>query len=165
MIDAGYGRRTLIAVIVSAITACTSASPANPEVRASAAYDAIVRWFALESDDDPEPLPVFVEPRGEGASIGLDIQAELVTSVQDVATVRFIDSRDEALVTNDEGALVAADDGMLLRLAPVVEVGRTIRLDVDVHQHDEQFRTLQFELSLAGDRWVVDRAPLDVPSG
>lgn len=124
-----------------------------------------MRWFAKSSSSDPDPLPVFIEPRGEGASIKLDVQAELVKSTKDVATVRFIDSRDEALVTNDDGTVVVADGGILLRLAPVVESGDKIQLDVDVHDHDEQFRTLQFELNLVDEQWVIANPPAELPAG
>jgi hypothetical protein len=127
-------------------------------------YDSIVRWFAEKSATDPDPLPVFIEPRGEGASIRLDVQAELVASTKNVATVRFIDARQEALVTKADGTVVVANDGVLLRLAPVVENGNKVQLDVDVHDHDEQFRTMQFDLTLVSDRWVIDQPPTQLPA-
>jgi hypothetical protein len=150
---------------MSILAACSSASPENPEVRAGAVYNTIVRWFAQSSSDDPDPLPVFIEPRGEGASIQLDVQAELIKSTQDVATVRFIDSRDEALVTKDDGTVVVADGGMLLRLSPVIEEGNKVRIDVDIHDHDEQFKTLQFVLDRVGDNWQIELPPTVVPEG
>ncbi len=125
----------------------------------------IVRWFAQTTTDDPEPLPVFIEPRGVGTSIELDVQAELIKSTQDVATVRFIDSRDEALVTGDDGSVVVADGGILIRLAPVVEEGNEVRLDIDVHENDEVFRTVQFDLKMVNDQWVIGQPPVDIPSG
>ena len=155
----------MLAAIVSLTAACSSPSPENPGVRAGAVYDAIVRWFATRSADDPDPLPVFIEPRGEGASIELDVQAELIKSTKDVATVKFIDSRDEALVTKDDGTVVVADDGILIRLAPVVEEGKTVRLDVDVHDQDEKFQTLQFSLDSVNDHWVIAQEPVTVPAG
>ena len=158
-------RSVVLAAIFLVLAACSSPSPETPAARAGAVYDSIVRWFAQSSTADPDPLPVFIEPRGEGASIGLDVQAELVKSTHDVATVRFIDSRAEALVTNDDGTVVVADGGMLVRLAPVVEEGAKVRLDVDVHDRDEQFRTVQFDLKLVNDRWVIDQAPVEVPVG
>lgn len=147
------------------MAACSSPSPENPEVRAGAVYDTVVRWFAQSSTTDPDPLPVFIESRGEGASIELDVQAELIKSTQDVATVKFTDSRDEALITNDDGTVVVADEGILVRLAPVIEEGRKVRLDVDVHESDENFKTLQFTLSLVNDEWVLDGPPVDAPAG
>jgi hypothetical protein len=155
----------VLAAIVVVLAACSSPSPENPEVRAGAVYETVVRWFAQRSTDDPDPLPVFIESRGEGASIELDVQAELIKSTQDVASVRFIDSRDEALITNDDGTVVVADDGILLRLAPVIEEGRKVQLDVDVHQSDENFKTMQFTLDLVGDAWVLGGQPVDVPAG
>jgi hypothetical protein len=155
----------VLAAIVSVMAACSSPSPENPEVRAGAVYDTVVRWFAQSSSTDPDPLPVFIESRGEGASIQLDVQAELIKSTQDVATVKFIDSRDEALITQEDGTVVVADDGILVRLAPVIEEGRKVRLDVDVHQTDENFKTLQFTLSLVNDEWVLDGPPVDAPAG
>jgi len=158
-------RGLVLAAIVSLIAGCSSPSPENPQVRAGAVYDTIVRWFADKSTTDPDPLPVFVEPRGEGASIGLDVQAELIKSTQDVANVKFIDSRDEALITNGDGTVVVADDGVLLRFAPVVEKGDKVRLDIDVHDHDDQFKTLQFDLDQVNDKWVIDQQPVDVTTG
>ena len=155
----------MLAAIVSVLAACSSPSPTSPEVRAADVYDSIVRWFAQSATDDPEPLPVFIEPRGEGASIQLDVQADLIKSAHDVATVRFIDSRDEALVKNDDDTVVVADDGILIRLAPVVEEGRKVRINVDVHDHDEEFHTLQFDLSQVNGAWVVDQPPIAVPPG
>ena len=165
MLVAVRTRGLVLAAIVSLIAGCSSPSPENPQVRAGAVYDAIVRWFADKSTTDPDPLPVFVEPRGEGASIGLDVQAELIKSTQDVANVKFIDSRDEALITNGDGTVVVADDGVLLRFAPVVEKGDKVRLDIDVHDHDDQFKTLQFDLDQVNDKWVIDQQPVDVTTG
>ncbi len=155
----------MLAAIILVLASCSAPSPAAPEARASAVYDSVVRWFAQSIAGDADPLPVFIEPRGEGASIGLDVQADLVKSTHDIATVRFIDARDEALVTNDDGTVVVADGGILLRLAPVVEEGDKVRLDVDVHDRDEKFRTMQFNLKLADDKWVIDQAPIEVPTG
>ncbi|HEY0519802.1 MAG TPA: hypothetical protein VGC84_09955 [Ilumatobacteraceae bacterium] len=165
MLVAARGRRLLLAAIVSLTAACSAPSPENPEVRAGAVYDTIVRWFAQSSTSDPKPLPVFIEPRGEGASIQLDVQAELIKSTKDVATVKFIDSRDEALITNDSGKLVVADGGILLRLAPVVEQGKKVTIDVDVHEEDERFRTMQFNLDSVNDQWVIRQPPTQIPPG
>jgi len=158
-------RGLILAAIVSITAACSSPSPENPEVRAGAVYDAIVRWYADKSAADPDPLPVFVEPRGEGASIALYVQADVIKSTQDVATVRFIDSRDEALVTKDDGTVAVADDGVLLRFAPVVEKGDKVSLAIDQHDHDDQFKTLQFDLDQVNDKWVIAGQPVEITTG
>ncbi len=165
MFVAVRGRSVVLAAIVLILAACSASSPAKPGARAGAVYDSIVRWFAQQDSTDPDPLPVFIEPRGEGVSIQLDVQAQLVKSTKDVATVRFIDSRDEALITKGDGTVVVADGGILLRLAPVVEQGNKVQLDVDVHDHDDVFRMLEFNLTLVDDNWVVDKPPVELPAG
>ena len=131
-------------------------------MRASGVYAEVLHWFADARNDDPEPLPVFVEARGEGASIPLEVQAELVTEVEEVVDVRFIDSRDEAFVTDDDGVPVVADGGMLLRLSPVDEMADPVRIDVDIHLEDDRFMTLAFELRQVDDGWVVSGDPEQV---
>jgi hypothetical protein len=158
------GRNVVLAAILLVLAACSASSHATSVARAGAVYDAVVRWYANSSATDADPLPVFIEPRGEGASIQLDVQAALVKSTQDVAKVRFIDSRDEALITNDDGTVVVADGGILLRLAPVVEDGNEIQLDVDLHDHDEVFRTMQFDLKLVNEKWVIAQPPKELPA-
>ncbi|MFN8023578.1 MAG: hypothetical protein U0Q03_18760 [Acidimicrobiales bacterium] len=146
-------------VAIAAVSCTDPSSTPDPERdRTAGVYAAIVEWFAAAHDDDPVPLPVFVEPRGDGASIPLEAQTALITATADEADVRFIDVRDEALVDVD-GHLVAADDGLLLRLPPVDEMARPVVADVDVHLQDARFLTLRFELDREGEQWSVTGPP------
>jgi hypothetical protein len=162
---AGRGRKLLAAALAFTLASCSSEPASPPKVDAAAVYETVIRWFARSDRTDPDPLPVFVEPRGQGTSIALDVQADVVKVTTDVATVRFIDTRDEALTTNDDGEVVVADGGMLIRLAPVVEQGTTMQLDVDVYQQDQEFHTLQFDLGISGDRWTITQPPTTAPNG
>ena len=135
------------------LSACGEGSSPDPVAdRSAAVYTAILTWFAAAEADDPEPLPVFVEPRGDGASIPLGVQTDLIAAVADVADVRFIDVRDEALAEVD-GHLVATDDGVLLRLPPVDQMADPVLADVDLHLRDERFLTLRFELEPDDEGW------------
>lgn len=86
------------------------------------------------------------------------MQTDLIAAVADVADVRFIDVRDEALADVD-GHLVAADDGVLLRLPPVDQMADPVLADVDLHLSDEQFLTLRFELERGADGWRLLGSP------
>lgn len=154
----------MLVALVASLLGCSSSGD-DSHGRAELVYDSVVRWFAQRSAGDPDPLPVFIEPRGEGASIQLDVQAKVVDATKDVAKVKFIDTRDEALVTNSDGTVVVADGGVLIRLDPVIEHGNTVKLDVDVHDHDDVFRTLEFDLTRSGENWTVSKTPVEVPSG
>lgn len=158
---------TVVAIVatMSMVSTCATGSTSGSEVRAGAVYEGIIRWFAQRDDADPDPLAVFIEPRGEGASIELEVQTGLISSTADVAEVRFIDSLDEALITDSSGSRSVVDDGVLIRLAPVVERGSRIRLQVDVHEVDDNFEVLQLDLELVGERWVVAEPPVELTSG
>jgi hypothetical protein len=151
-------------LLVVMVFGCSKSS--ESEIRASAVYEGVMRWLAAEHASDPDPLPVFVEPRGEGTSIDLEVQAEVVESVADVADVRFIDTRDEALESDDEsGLIVVRDGGLLIRLGPVLEEGQRVTLDVDIFVDEEADRTIRFSLVASGDEWRVVGDPLEVIPG
>jgi hypothetical protein len=160
------GRRStaLVVTAAAAVGACTTSS--DSDVRAAAVYEAVVRWFAERHDDDPEPLPVFIEARGEGAETDLAVQAELIDLTVDDATVRFIDAREEAVGEDedDPDQQAVRDGGVLIRLEPVLENGPPMTLDVDEYVDETTFRTLRFTLSEDGDNWQVVGGPVDVAS-
>ncbi len=147
-----------LCVMAGMVAGCNSRS--TSELRAGQAYEAVIRWLAQDSAGDPDPLPVFVESRGEGAAIGLDVQAEVVDWSKDVADVHFIDDRSEALTEGDDGELVVRDGGILIRLGPVVEDGERITLEVDRWMQGDVFDTLELQLRRSGDAWKVERDPL-----
>lgn len=162
----------VVAPVVAASTSlsCSSGHSADqPEARAAAVYESILRWFAAERTTDPEPLPVFVEPRGEGTEIALAVQADVVSAVRDVAIVRFVDTRDEAFATDAAEPPVVVDGGMLVRFAPVNDTSKVVAVTVDVYDErtdgdgTAQFRTLEFRLVSADDRWLVSGDPETVP--
>lgn len=155
-------RTAPLLAVVGLLGACDSggSTPSTKE-RAVDVYDAVVRWLAGADGTDPDPLPVFVEPRGEGTSIDLDVQAGILDATEDVATVTFIDSREEALVDVD-GVLVAADDGIFVRLGPVDDEGDHVELDIDLHERDDEFVGLRFVLEQSEGHWQVLGPPTEV---
>lgn len=162
----GAVTRLIAACVLLALPAAACSNSSESEIRASAVYEGVMRWLAAQSLADPEPLPVFVEPRGEGTSIDLEVQADVVESSADVADVRFIDTRDEALVTDDEtGTVVVRDDGVLIRLGPVLEEGQRVTLDVDVFVNEEIDQTLRFSMLATGDQWRVLGDPVEGAAG
>lgn len=154
------GRRTaILAASVALMAACSSSSPSD--VRAGSVYETVLRWFADRDADDPDPLPVFIEPRGEGTSIDLAVQAEVVEWTAEYADARFIDSRDEALLVDQDGVTAVRDGGVLVRLGPVLEDGKRVTLDVDVFVDDATQQSLRFDLAATGDDWRVIGEPTE----
>ncbi len=132
---------------------CTTLSPSK--ARASDVYVTIIRSFATQPVDDP-PLKVFVEPRGEGSSISVDVQADVVTAVADVAEVRFIDGRSEALEENDGGVMIVRDGGILLAFGPVPNDASDLVVEVDQYIDDTSLATHRFVMRSRGEKWIID---------
>lgn len=133
-----------------------SCSPLSPsKERASDVYVTVIRWFAARGDPAVK-LKVFVEPRGEGTAIDLDVQSEVVTAVEDVAAVRFIDARDEALVDDGNGVLVVRDGGILIAFEPVENDAADVTLELDQFLSETMVRTYRFDLSHRADGWVIN---------
>jgi hypothetical protein len=153
-------------VLAAGVTGCSTLGDARTEEqdRAAQVYEAIVRWFIPASAPDSKTV-VFVEPRGEGSVIGLKVQSELIRAVDDVADVRFIDERDEALEKGEDGEPRVRDEGLLLRFGPVPETGSTVGADVDKFVGDETYTSLRFHLVDKGDHWAVVDQPESVTTG
>ncbi|MGH9135331.1 MAG: hypothetical protein ACRDZZ_15435 [Ilumatobacteraceae bacterium] len=151
----------LASLPVVACVACVACGAANEnEVRASAVYAEVVRWLVDDAGGATaeEPMPVFIEPRGEGAAISLDVQADLIEVTKDVAKVRFLDERSEGLVEED-GVVMVKNDGILIRLGPVVEDDSHVLLDVDLWETVDTFDEVRFDLRRAGRTWSVQGPP------
>jgi hypothetical protein len=147
-----------------ALSGCTGSEPGA--LRAGEVYDAVVRWFSAANDDDPEPLLIHVERWDDGA-LDLATQAEVVASAAEAATVRFIDSRDEALEWIDDVAQVRAE-GVLIRLGPVPERGRQFDVLVDRWVNGDSFERLAVTVVQRATEWGVLGEPtslglIDIP--
>jgi len=159
--------RTFLACVlvpaVAVLGACSTLGDARTDEqdRAAQVYEAILRWFVPSPQPDHKAV-IFIEPRGEGTSIGLSVQSEVIRAVDDIADVRFIDTHDEALDKDDAGVPHVKDGGLLLRLGPVPETGSPIPVDVDQFISDDDYASLRFMLGEAGDSWAIDGQPESV---
>ena len=153
--------RWLAWLVVLPLVSCSIGSANENEIRASAVYDEVVRWLVDEAGGatEEEPMAVFIEPRGEGAAISLDVQAELIDATKDIAEVRFLDERSEGLIEDDEGNVAVKNEGILIRLGPVLEDDAYVLLDVDVWESVDTFREVRFELRRSGNTWAVQGPP------
>jgi hypothetical protein len=161
----GSSIRWLAWLTVLSLCSCSLGAPNEDEIRASAVYDEVVRWLVDDAGGATaeEPMAVFIEPRGEGAAISLDVQAELIEATEDIADVRFLDERIEGLVEED-GVLAVKDAGILIRLGPVDEDDSHVLLDVDIWESEDTFREVRFDLRLSGNTWSVQGPPEEIDS-
>lgn len=122
------------------------------DVRASQVYAAALLELTGAGPDGDDVPPVFVEPVAETPSADLEVQAELVALLDGTVEVRFLEERAEALVDDDTAV---RDDGMLVRLGPVPERGRSVEVTLETWVRGEQFDGVTYTVERRGDDWVV----------
>ena len=122
------------------------------------AYAVVVRWFTDRLVAEDEPPVVFVESRGEGLAIGLELQAAIVAATEDFAKVRFIDDRSEAL--DSDGV---RDGGIFLALGPAVADGSMLEIECDEIVSATADTGWTFQLVYRDQTWELRRDPVRSP--
>jgi hypothetical protein len=168
MAHGGRATGSLLACVLAVVLAvgnagCSTLGDARTDEqdRAAQVYEAVLRWF-VPSVQPGDKAVIFIEPRGEGSSISLTVQSELIRELDDIADVRFIDTHDEALENDTDGVPHVRDGGLLLRLGPVAETGSPVTVDVDQFIGDDSYTSLRFVVGEVGDSWAVDGQPESV---
>lgn len=138
---------------------------ANREVDA---YTAVVDWVLAEprfttTPDPDDKLIVFIESLASGV-IDLDVQIEVVGHFEELAEIRFIDTREEAVDQEEPGAPVR-DGGMLLGLGAVPATG-PLELRGEVYRTVDDVVGYRFMLENKGPKLVLIGPPEEVePEG
>lgn len=134
--------------------------------RDAGVYAAVIRALADEPPDpwrdrvdidDQRERVVFAGPLDEEIAISLEVQAAVVEALEDLATIRFVDQRTEAIDDDDDEQPVL-EGGMLVLLgtvpagrSPAVETERYVALDaatqyvVTAEQSDGEWMVVNLE--------------------
>lgn len=158
-------RSTLLCAVTAAVvvSGCGDGGSRQDESVAEI-YSAAIRWLVDDaSDARPAALDkVFLEAVGE-EPIPLSVQAEVVSQLEDATAVRFIDTREEAIDTSEPGDPVR-DDGVLIGLGPVGDIGRQpVRVYVDRYLDARDVVAYEIGLERTDGRWQVAGEPEHVP--
>lgn len=123
----------------------------------AAAVEAVVAEARPLPDDGDEPLAVYLEAR-EDTEISAEVQVGVVDALEPWASVRFIDSLEEAVEVDADGAPVRGD-GVLVGLGVVGDGLASTTVMVDRYEGPD--RTSVFEVDVVRRRgeWSVDGAP------
>jgi hypothetical protein len=112
--------------------------------------------------DGKERLPlVFVSPLEEGRPFALEVQAEVIERLEERASVRFVDTQQQAVdaKVEDEPAL---DGGVLLRLGRVPAQGDEIQVAAERYQRTDDWTAMRFLVRSHDAGWaatLIDRQP------
>jgi hypothetical protein len=134
-----------IAAIVGA--GCSSdGESAQGAVEDTAAVTALVNWAAgemppeVDEQGDVEPPIVYVTTES-GGTLDAGLQATVVESTSDAATVRFADDRSEAIDDTSE-LLPVHDDGVMLVIGELPDPARTVTVDVEWYRSIDETSNL-----------------------
>jgi hypothetical protein len=110
---------------------------------------------------DVEHPPVFVEHEDMDEDIELDVQVGVVNELEDEYDVRFIDSREEAL-SSEEPRIRVADDGVLVGLGPIAN-GDPVTVLARRYWGEGREESFAVDVRERGDEWDASR-PREVAS-
>jgi hypothetical protein len=109
------------------LTSCSDDDHGPTTVEPDEVYVSVIRWELERRHEDAggstpttisDELPIVYVAAADGSDIAANVQARVAEAIVDEATVRFADSRDEALDLDVDNEPVR-DDGVLLSIAPV----------------------------------------------
>ncbi|HEY4331115.1 MAG TPA: hypothetical protein VGM78_01045 [Ilumatobacteraceae bacterium] len=134
------GLLALLAALTLFAAACTSSSSKGPAVVNEAdVYVAAIQWYvgtkAATVNTDPDPLVLYVAP-ATGKEIDVGAQATVLgklASDKDHLTIRFADSRDDAINSSDVAEAVK-DDGVLLAVGGFDAGSPSVALRINVYR-------------------------------
>ena len=150
--------------IVFVAASCGAGNPSDADDRASAIYVAALRVIVSDwSRENPAATAdtsVFVAAADEQARISLEVQAEVVDELHDVATIRFVDDRLEAIKDADRGRPVR-EEGVLVVLSRVPSRGNDVTIEAERYKDVDDVRTYRLSVRRTGSTWVVRSVATD----
>ena len=124
-------------------------------------YTAAIRWLVDDrrgDDRGPFEETIYVETAG-AEDVPLAVQAGVVERLEDFATVRFIDAREEAVDTSDPGDPVRGE-GLLVGLGSIRPgEGSRVGLYADRYTDADDVVAYNLVIERADGRWRVAGRP------
>lgn len=104
--------------------------------------------------DEAEPDPViYAGPLEDEHVIPLEVQVSVIDQLEDLATVRFVDTWTEALHTTDEGVIIL-EEGLLVLLGPVPS-GSSVSVDAERLVEPDRATIFLVHAEEDGGEWTV----------
>jgi hypothetical protein len=145
---------------ISGATASTSTSGSRSGT--SAAGDGQAGKPEKPPKEGKKDLPLlFVSPLEEGRPFSLEVQAAVIERLAEQATVRFVDTQQQAVDAklDDEPTL---DGGVLLRLGRVPPEGDEFQVAAERYQRTDDWTAMVFVVRAEETGWLatlIDRQP------
>ena len=153
---------TATLLVFTAACGDDAASSPDPNERLVDIYAAAIEAIAADATtlptEDEQPLTVFVAEHEE-VEISADVQVGVVAALESWASVRFIDSLEEAVDLDAEGEPVRGE-GVLVGLGEVSDGEASATLVADRYEGEGMTVVFDLELTRRVGEWSVTM-PLD----
>jgi hypothetical protein len=124
-------RRTIVltATLAVVLTACTGGGSKTSDRRADI-YSAVIRTIVADTSHPKisSGTSVFVAAADERSPIDLEVQADIVAELHELATIRFVDHRVEAIDDSKPNRPVK-DNGVLITLGKIPSGANTVTVN------------------------------------
>ncbi len=149
------------------LLAASCAETTTPEENREAAIQTtVIRWIADKhppaAPENPDEVPVvFIESLSTDG-IPIEVQVEIIDRLVDEMTIRFTDSRAEA-VDDADAALAVRDGSILVGLGPIPD-GSDPAVRAEIYRSLDDISGYIVEIESNGGRWVVEGEPEETPA-
>jgi hypothetical protein len=119
----------LTATLAVVLTACAGGG-SNISDRRADIYSAVIRTILADTSHPKisSDTSVFVAAAHERSPIDLEVQADIVAELHELATIRFVDHRVEAIDDSKPNRPVK-DNGVLITLGKIPSAARTVTVN------------------------------------
>jgi hypothetical protein len=148
----------MTAAIALVASSCGADRPSPNEKRTIAIYSAVIRAVVTRAATTPTTSAtrtVFVLAADSRAPISLEVQAGIVQTLHQVATIRFIDQRSEAIDAADPRRPVH-EGGVLVTLGEVPSGRNDVTVEVQRYERVDTSATYLTKLHRTGSTWTTD---------
>jgi hypothetical protein len=151
-------RLTFLVATTLAVGSCGSEDKQATE-RDAGVYAAVIRALApeeppdLDAGTDELDRIVYAGPLDEEVEISLEVQVAVIDELEEFATIRFVDTSDEAIEEGEEGEPVL-EDGVLLLLS-TVPTGSSPSVDTERYVDLDDAARYRVTLERPGGEWEV----------
>ena len=152
-------RAFIIIALMSLIVASCDEEGSEESIREADVYAAMIRELAPDPAGDPTPPTdelehaVFAGPLVATGTIPIEVQVAVVDDLEDLADIRFVDHRTEALSKDEDEKVL--ERGVLVLLGPVPE-GPSPTVAAVRYVDRDDFERVFVDLRGSGEEWRVE---------
>lgn len=154
----------LVMLFALLVGSCTSSETNKPDPNAriidiySATIESVASHMGTPVEPTDKPKLIFINNQSD-SSISAEVQLGVVLSLEDWATIRFIDDLEEAIDASQPSS-PPKNEGMLIGLGNISSGETATRIYADAYLSDQETWVFDVALRFRGGEWQLEH-PLE----